>query len=118
MGFFSWHTTDTDNPIWNVHTGKNKRVYMIDNKGNSWKEDAYEGYGKFGGKDYYELLAEMNGLNSCRSEGLKLDSDKSKNKIYPNFVSNLSQKWVNKEPKDHFGQGYFDDNITFEEFKK
>ena len=53
MGFFSWHTNDTHDPIWNTWTGKAKTVYMIDNKGNTWREDDYEGYGEFGGKDYY-----------------------------------------------------------------
>jgi hypothetical protein len=33
---------------------------MIDNKGNVYKEENYEGYGVFGGKAFYELLAEMN----------------------------------------------------------
>ena len=40
---------------------------MIDNNGNVWTEDNYEGYGRFGGKDYYELLAEMNGFTSDKT---------------------------------------------------
>jgi hypothetical protein len=36
---------------------------MTDNKGNQYREDNYEGYGVFGGKDYYILLAEMNGCD-------------------------------------------------------
>jgi hypothetical protein len=35
---------------------------MVDHLGNQWIEDSYEGYGEFGGKDFYELLAEMNCL--------------------------------------------------------
>ena len=74
MGFFSWHTNDTQEPVWNMYSGHaTKTVYMIDNKGNSWREDSYEGYGDFGGKDYYELLAEMNGLDSDRQLGIDLN---------------------------------------------
>jgi hypothetical protein len=46
---------------------------MMDNKGNVWTENEYEGYGVFGGKDYYELLAEMNGFVS--QKGLTYESD-------------------------------------------
>ena len=34
---------------------------MTDDKGNRWEESNYDGYGVFGGKDYYALLDEMNG---------------------------------------------------------
>ena len=65
MGFFSWNTQDTDKSIANQYSNrKTFRVQMMDNKGNVWTEDDYEGYGRFGGKDYYELLAEMNGFTS------------------------------------------------------
>ena len=40
---------------------------MLDNKGNVWTEDNYEGYGVFGGKDYYELLAELQSLEGQMS---------------------------------------------------
>lgn len=58
MGMFSWYTQDTDHRI--VHD-EPFRVVMTDDKGNQYVENCYEGYGVFGGKDYYELLAEMNG---------------------------------------------------------
>jgi len=58
MGMFSFFTQDTDERIVN---GKPMHVVMVDNKGNQYVEECYEGYGVFGGKDYYELLAEMNG---------------------------------------------------------
>ena len=68
MGFFSWNTMDTDKSIANEHSNrKTFRVQMMDNKGNVWTEDNYEGYGRFGGKDYYELLAEMNGFTSDKT---------------------------------------------------
>lgn len=47
---------------------------MRDDKNNKWVEECYEGYGVFGGKDYYELLAEMNGvtLDDCGGDKEKL----------------------------------------------
>ena len=69
-GQFSWMTQDTDQQI-----GSEKEntisVYMHDNKGNKWFEDKYDGYGEFGGKDYYELLDQMNGGTGDRSEGVR-----------------------------------------------
>jgi hypothetical protein len=59
-GQFSWMTQDSGQQI-----GSEKQntidVWMYDNKGNSWYEKGYDGYGEFGGMDYYELLARMNG---------------------------------------------------------
>jgi len=63
MGFFSFLTTDTKQPIINRHSeGFNSQVvYLIDDDGNEWKECNYDGYGTFGGMDIYELIAKMNG---------------------------------------------------------
>ena len=59
MGFFSWKTQDTDTSIANAHSNRATfKVQMIDNNGNVWTENNYDGYGVFGGKDFYELLAE------------------------------------------------------------
>ena len=106
MGFFSWHTNDTQKPIMNHWSGKNFPVYMIDDKGNSWYEKEYEGYGVFGGKDYYELLAEMNGLASDRELGIALAHSPQEH-ITPNFVTDLNLDWVDEKPKDHIGQGHW-----------
>lgn len=63
MGMFSWKTNDTRKSITNRYSERGTfRVYMVDHLGNQWIEDSYNGYGEFGGKDFYELLAEMNGL--------------------------------------------------------
>ena len=55
-GQFSWFTQDTDQQIGSEDENTLPFVYMHDNKGNKWLEKNYEGYGVFGGKDYYELL--------------------------------------------------------------
>ena len=41
-------------------------------KGNFWYEPNYEGYGEFGGMDYYELLDKMNGGKGDRARGIDL----------------------------------------------
>ena len=122
MGFFSWHTTDTNRPIMNRYSGKNFPVYMIAPFGAQWYEDDYEGYGVFGGKDYYELLAEMNlldwklGFDSAREAGIALAHSKNPKammekvgQIYvtPNFVEEPNQEWINVEPISHIGQGHW-----------
>ena len=68
MGQFSWFTQDTKRRIRN---GVPFTVYMTDDKGNKYKETCYGGYGVFGGKDYYELLAEMNGIVDRNKEYLR-----------------------------------------------
>ena len=73
MGFFSWRTQDTDKSIANKWSTRDTfRVQMMDDKGNVWTEDSYDGYGEFGGKDYYELLAEMNGLTGNGTDDLRM----------------------------------------------
>ena len=106
MGMFSWHTNDTKKVIWIEDYSRGRKtpvVYLIDNKGNKWREDDYEGYGEFGGKDFYELLAEMNGLED-RVKGVNL-AFSGDPYLSPNLVSNPNRKWKNVAPKNHEGQG-------------
>ena len=127
MGFFSWNTMDTDNSIANEHSNrKTFRVQMMDNKGNVFTENEYEGYGRFGGKDFYELLAEMNGFESdktgdeytdeARGFGINLAFKDNPNGIgtkgvlYPNLVEQANG-WVYEMsgPDNCEYQGYFYD---------
>lgn len=63
MGFFSFQTADTGESIPNVYSGKPMlHVKMICPNGDEFNEDGYDGYGRFGGKDYYAAIAEANGL--------------------------------------------------------
>lgn len=108
MGVFSWKTQDTNRSIPASGNGVHDTftVYMHDNKGNVWEEKEYEGYGEFGGKDFYELLAEMNGLPADRDEGLRLAFG-SEPFISPNLTQRKDWKWVNRMPEDCEFQGYF-----------
>ena len=70
-GQFSWMTHDTGDQIGSEPANK-ITTYMFDDKGNSWEERDYEGYGEFGGMDYYELVAKMNGYDEKDLEDKKL----------------------------------------------
>lgn len=74
MGFFSWKTCDTDRSIANNYSTKSTfTVYMITEDKQIFTEHNYEGYGVFGGKDFYSLLAELNGLSNPDDEQLRLE---------------------------------------------
>jgi hypothetical protein len=132
MGFFSWNTQDTDKSIANQYSNrKTFRVQMMDNKGNVWTENEYEGYGRFGGKDYYELLAEMNGFTSdktgeaytdeARGEGISLAFDGNGSGVgtegvyYPNLVEQAKGwRYEMGGPDSCDFQGYFYDEEDFD----
>jgi hypothetical protein len=124
MGFFSWKTLDTKRSIVNCFSEKRTfTVYMHDDKGNKWREDSYEGYGEFGGKDYYELLAEMNGVTCdyvgeeytdyMRDKGIDIAFDDNPSGYYkegvryPNLVERLDWQYINKCNESCEAQGYF-----------
>jgi len=80
---------------------------MHDHLGNVWKEDKYDGYGEFGGKDFYELLAEMNGLDG-RQAGIDLAyAEPAKPCLYPNLSKSEDWKYQNRSPENCDTQGYF-----------
>ena len=133
MGFFSWNTQDTDKSIANQYSNrKTFRVQMLDNKGNVWTEDDYEGYGRFGGKDYYELLAEMNGFTSDKTGDEYTDEARgfgidiafknngsgvaTKGVYYPNLIEK-ADGWVYQMggPDSCDYQGYFYDETDYDD---
>ncbi len=108
MGQFSWLAQDTNK---NISCSNPKPITMMDNKGNKWTEYSYEGYGVFGGKDFYQLLAEMNesdgltgNVDNDRDIGIWLFFD-GKNFICPNFYEDESRKWENTIPTECVNQG-------------
>jgi len=70
MGLFSWFTVEGAQIVSDCSEHKFV-VYMHSPDGSVWAEKDYEGYGVFGGKDYYELLAELNGKKT-RDEGIDI----------------------------------------------
>ena len=114
-GQFSWMTYDTDQQIGSERENTID-VWMYDDKGNSWYEDKYAGYGEFGDMDYYELLARMNGYSEedledkavlkamkygkeMRDIGISLafkklkTRDKGKKVLFPALVANGKYNW-------------------------
>ena len=133
MGVFSWITQDTNKSIaiaGNPGGRKHMSVTMTDNQGNHWREHAYEGYGEFGGMDYYVLVARMN--PSLHSEVEKEMRNKSNHFIenpislrdigieiafgnyadeakFPNLTEATQWQWIDNKPEDCEYQGYFYD---------
>lgn len=119
MGFFSWNTCDTGESIANnCSTRPTFEVHMIAPDGRVFTEPDYEGYGEFGGKDFHELLAELNGLAPDRSLGIDLtfknnpNGDNTPGVIYPKFVEILEDDVVAQynslpNPESCEAQGFF-----------
>jgi hypothetical protein len=113
-GQFSWMTQDTGNQIGSERQNT-ITVYMFDNKGTKWKEASYDGYGEFGGKDYYELLAQMNGIeNADRQDGIDIAFGKKKVKgkvLFPALVEDPRFNWkrhdFTKEPENDPNQSWY-----------
>ena len=121
MGMFSWFTQDTNHRIIN---GQRHKVIMTDDKGNQYIEDCYEGYGEFGGKDYYELLAEMNGLGSDRYAGIRLAFEGSTIGMNPNCkhpsLTESGEYMDGVAPEPDPDQGfvlYYDDEEDWEDYE-
>jgi hypothetical protein len=133
MGCFSWITQNSNRSIIMYGYGTRKyptrTCYMWDNKGRRWRETHYEGYGEFGEKDYYVLLAEMNNEYGPEVTDEKKRSDdinltftiKNSNTLYPNLTDCNDWVWKNKEPsgcpEQECGCGY-ESEESYDNYKK
>ena len=126
MGCFSWVTQDTCMSIlmhgYGPKSLQGKTYYMWDNKGNYWTEPKYEGYGVFGKKDYFVLLAEMNNytdgvsFEEKRKYGIGLEYSANKNGIlFPNLTEYKSWTWRNKQPEQCYNQGCWQEGYEYEQ---
>ena len=129
MGFFSWKTSDTNRSISNTYSVRGTfRVIMLMPNGDKFVEEDYEGYGIFGGIDFYEAVYELNKDNpkfehitsrdwENRSKGIYMLAHYEPNKefaISPRFVEDESLNWEDVEDsKTCPSQGYF--NLEEEE---
>jgi hypothetical protein len=124
MGQFSWFSQNTDEQI--IEEGSRKEyglpiqtILMIDDKDNRWIESCYKGYGVFGGKDFYELLAEMNSKKT-RNEGIDLYFGNAPY-LSPNLyvveegITIDDYKWIDEAPAHDPNQGWYDDDGDWEE---
>lgn len=95
MGFFSWKTSDTNRSISNSYSDNGTfTVHMITEDGRVFTEDEYSGYGVFGGKDIYVLMAEMNGIvGETEDETRNLFFDK----IWKRGITNGIKKYYYKD---------------------
>lgn len=117
MGFFSWKTSEGKS-IANAHSRRPTfTVWMVLPDGTKYQEDDYDGYGKFGGKDFFEAVAELNEAKSDNSEATRIsginlcgaaEDGKQTDIILPRFTSDPDKKWEDlKDPKRCPDQGYF-----------
>ena len=127
-GQFSWMTQDTNTQIGSERENT-IAVYMFSNKGEKWEEKRYKGYGEFGGKDYYELLAQMNGVeNANRQDGIDIAFGKKKVKgkvLFPALVQYPNFNWkrhdFTEEPANDPNQSWYqepedDDDDDYDEY--
>ena len=73
MGQFSWFSKNGEQIRNEHHRGQKVWMSYLDESDQvqTVKEEEYDGYGRFGGLDYYEVLAKMNGKTS-REEGIAI----------------------------------------------
>jgi hypothetical protein len=127
MGMFSWLTSDGEESIANVYSGREtKTVYLLQPNGKPpIKESAYEGYGDFGNVDAYVWLAEQNAgpLNidisqmeheGKRDLGIHLAFHRTKEVVYPlKFSFNENAIYENlPAAKECPEQGFFYDDAS------
>jgi len=114
MGMFSWITSDTNESIL---VDGSVEVKMLAPDGRVWEETSYVGYGEFGGKDFYELVAELNGKGSDRLKGIALALSGNPDVIQPKLVSlSWDQSWENTEvSKSCPNQGFTTDDDDYDD---
>lgn len=119
MGFFSWKTSDTNRSISNTYSSRGTfRVIMLMPNGDKFVEEDYEGYGVFGGIDFYDAVYELNKNNPKFAEEMSAERERRsigitlafnyKGVIFPRFVEDDSLNWSDVEDsKNCESQGYF-----------
>lgn len=119
MGFFSWLTCDTNESISNRYSARGPlTAYVLIPKefgGGFIKETNYEGYGVFGGRDIFALIANWNNPDGCtgndeddRDIGIDLYYDKNNPIKYGIKIASEPMAYEDAEiSEDCPDQGYF-----------
>ena len=97
MGEFSWITQNTDKQIGSMRENTiDVAMVWFDKHGKMHinTERNYQGHGEFGGKDYYEALAEMNGYSEVDIEAYKM------RKALSRALHNLEYDWLQNGQRD------------------
>ena len=108
---FSWKTSDTNESVSNSFSCRGAlpcKLLLPD--GTVYIEEDYEGYGIFGGEDYYSLLAELNGLAKDRDLGIDLEfGTNTSSLVFPKVVTLGCSRSYSELPKSKTcsRQGYF-----------
>lgn len=109
MGFYSWKTSDTKESISNSDSNRGTfPVAMIFPDNTRVIETDYEGYGVFGGIDFYVKVAELNNL-SGRDEAIEIDCNEDNHGLkLPRFAQNLDANYEDLSDSENCPyQGYF-----------
>lgn len=121
MGFFSWKCSDTGRSISNCFSCRGAfPVYVLipqEFGGGYIKETNYEGYGKFGDRDVYGLVAQWNRPNDCigddeKDRDLGIDiayyDEKNASLKYPIKITEEPMAYEEAKPSENCEyQGYF-----------
>lgn len=95
MGMFSWITQDTHKSITGpACSAPGFPVTMTAPDGRKWYETSYGGYGEFGGKDFYDLVAEINDWESrvdAYLEQRKLEHEQAKVRCEENYHRRMDE---------------------------
>lgn len=127
MGFFSFTTGDPEGSfsIPNNHTPQHSQmptVHMILPDGTIFTEPSYDGYGEFGGQDFYTHVSLLNGGDGCRDEGIHLvykGKKQGRTLILPRFsVHEGADYAILTDPKDCEHQGFFYSDATLPKYEK
>ncbi|WP_010497740.1 hypothetical protein [Paenibacillus elgii] len=115
MGMFSWTCAVSGKSLANIHSGmpsEQSKCYLV-TPSETIYEDAYDGYGEFGGKDVYALLGDGD-----RNKGISAHfSGKGKFDIKVVLKENYhGQSYEELEPsEDCEFQGFFYEDEDYED---
>lgn len=119
MGFFSWKT-DKGVSISNIYSSRGSfTVYLVTPWNKKIEESFYEGYGVFGGRDAYALLAQWNEPSRCSGDdhndrfiGLELTFERPDDIKFPlKFTEDKDARYEDLPASERCeDQGYFYDD--------